>query len=52
VVGLAASLSAGALLDAVGWRTINALLLPWLLAAIVAISWLAYARRHAQRPAP
>lgn len=50
VVGLAASLSAGALLEAVGWRTMNALLLPWLLAAIIAIAWLGYARRHAQRP--
>ena len=40
VVGLAASLSAGALLQAMGWRLMNIILLPWLLIAIIAILWL------------
>jgi MFS family permease len=38
-VGLLGSLSAGALLELVGWRTMNALLLPWLAAAGLAIVW-------------
>jgi MFS family permease len=41
VLGLAASLCAGALLKAVGWQMLNALLLPWLAAAALAIVWLA-----------
>jgi MFS family permease len=40
VVGLLASLSAGALLDAVGWRVMNLMLLPWLLLALIAVAWL------------
>jgi len=39
-VGLACSLSAGALLQAVGWQTLNMLLLPWLGCAAVALAWL------------
>jgi predicted MFS family arabinose efflux permease len=45
IVGLLASLSAGALLAEAGWRTMNLLLLPWLLIAVVAVSWLGYSRR-------
>jgi predicted MFS family arabinose efflux permease len=37
LVGLLSALSAGPLLHAVGWRTMNLLLLPWLLAAAVAV---------------
>jgi MFS family permease len=40
VVGLASSLVAGVLLQAAGWRMLNAYLLPWLGAAIVSILWL------------
>ncbi len=39
-VGLACSLSAGALLQALGWQTLNMLLLPWLGAAALALAWL------------
>jgi len=46
VVSLAASLSAGALQQAVGWQTLNLLLLPWLGLAALAIVWLALARRR------
>ena len=45
VVGLAAALGAGILLEAIGWQLMNALLLPWLALAAAAILWL----RHAQR---
>jgi MFS family permease len=38
VVGLVSSLSAGALLQAVGWRLMNLMLLPWLLMAVVAVA--------------
>jgi MFS family permease len=44
VTGLAASLSAGALLDGTGWRGLNLVLLPWLAMAVIAISWLSYQR--------
>ena len=37
LVGLLAALGAGPLLDALGWRTMNLLLLPWLFAAAVAV---------------
>jgi MFS family permease len=40
-VGLGASLSAGALMEAIGWRAMNLALLPWLAAAAAAILWLA-----------
>ena len=36
VVGLASSLTAGVLLQIAGWRLMNAYLLPWLVAAIIA----------------
>jgi MFS family permease len=45
VVGLASSLTAGVLLQSAGWRLMNAYLLPWLVAAIVAIWWLGRRRR-------
>jgi MFS family permease len=45
IVGLASSLSAGALLHSVGWQTMNVVLLPWLLAAMLAIAWLGYSQR-------
>jgi len=47
VVGLAASLSAGALLKLVGWQSLNLVLLPWLGAAALAIAWLAWRRMPA-----
>ena len=40
VVGLAASLIAGLLLQTAGWSLMNAYLLPWLVAAVVAVMWL------------
>jgi MFS family permease len=40
VVGLLASLSAGALHNAIGWQTMNIWLLPWLLATAGAVLWL------------
>ena len=40
VVGLLASLSAGALHTAIGWQMMNIWLLPWLLATAVAVLWL------------
>ena len=40
VTGLLSSLSAGALLEALGWRMMNLVLLPWLLLALIAIWWL------------
>jgi MFS family permease len=39
LVGLVSALSAGALLDVFGWRLMNAILLPWLVIAVLAISW-------------
>ena len=51
VVGLASSLVAGVLLQAAGWRLMNAYLLPWLVAAIVSILWLGRVQRVAQRTA-
>jgi MFS family permease len=38
-VGLICSFSAGGLLRVFGWQTLNALLLPWLLAAALALVW-------------
>jgi MFS family permease len=49
MVGLASSLGAGALLNRVGWRLMNALLVPWLLATMIAVAWLGYQRRAAGR---
>jgi MFS family permease len=49
VVGLASSLTAGVLLQTAGWKLMNAYLLPWLAAAIIAILWLGHARSGAPR---
>jgi MFS family permease len=45
VIGVAASLAAGALLNLVGWQTLNLLLLPWLAAGALALLWLWLQRR-------
>jgi MFS family permease len=45
VVALVSSLSAGPLLHAVGWRLMNAMLIPWVLLAITALLWLWRAQR-------
>ena len=45
-VGLASSLAAGALLQLLGWQTLNVALLPWLGLAAFAILWLALQRRR------
>lgn len=42
LVGLAASLSAGALLEFASWQTLNVLLLPWLALAAAALLWLRF----------
>lgn len=47
LVGLAASLSAGALQNTIGWQTLNMLLLPWLALAAAAIVWLGRRRERA-----
>ncbi len=45
-VGLVSSLSAGALLQAIGWQRMNALLLPWTFTAILAVAWLGRRQRR------
>ncbi|MGH8517342.1 MAG: MFS transporter [Panacagrimonas sp.] len=40
VIGLACSMSAGALLDALGWSRLNLALIPWLLVAAASLVWL------------
>jgi len=50
VVGLASSLGGGLMLQAIGWRLMNVVLIPWLLAAVTAVVWLASARRAARLP--
>jgi MFS family permease len=52
VVGLISSLSAGVLLQALGWQTMNLMLLPWLFAAAVAILWLGQRSRNLYREEP
>lgn len=42
VVGLICSFSAGALLDMIGWKTMNIALIPWLVITIAALFWLHY----------
>jgi predicted MFS family arabinose efflux permease len=46
VVGLVCSLSAGALLQTVGWQMLNLLLLPWLALATLALLWFGYSQRQ------
>jgi MFS family permease len=45
VVGLAMSLSAGVLLEVLGWRLMNLALLPWLLSTVIALVWIGRAPR-------
>jgi len=47
-VGLACSLGAGALLQALGWQTLNLLLLPWLGLAALSLLWLGTRRSRIQ----
>lgn len=49
LVGLFGSLSAGALLQTIGWQAMNLLLLPWLAVAAGAVIWLR--RAEARQPA-
>jgi MFS family permease len=53
VIGLAASLAAGALQETVGWQMLNLMLLPWLGLAALALIWRAIGagRGGAERPA-
>ena len=48
IVGLCASLSAGALLKFAGWQNMNLFLLPWLGLAAAAIVWLGWTRGDQQ----
>jgi MFS family permease len=50
VVGLAASLTAGILQEAIGWQTMNLLLLPWLAVAAAATLWLGLRPGTAKAP--
>jgi len=50
VVGLMASLSAGALHSAIGWQMMNIWLLPWLAAAAGAVIWLQRSSRSRTVP--
>jgi MFS family permease len=50
LVGLAASLSAGALLQSLGWRQMNMALLPWLVMAVAALVWFGHAPASASSP--
>ena len=43
---LACSLGAGALLDTLGWQRLNLLLVPWLIAAGIALLWFAVRERR------
>lgn len=45
-VGLACSLGAAALLQALGWQALNTLLLPWLGLAALSLVWLGYSQRR------
>ncbi|MGV8840377.1 MAG: MFS transporter [Bauldia sp.] len=51
LVSLATSLGAGALQTAVGWQTLNLLLIPWLVIASAAILWLGGRRMPVLAPA-
>lgn len=47
-IGLISSLGAGALMQTVGWQSMNMLLLPWLAVAALAIVWLGWRRRESR----
>jgi len=49
-VGLACSFGAGALLQLLGWQTLNLVLLPWMAAAALALLWLGWKRDKTSRP--
>lgn len=49
-VGLTCSLGAGAMLQAIGWQAMNAVLLPWLALAAASILWLAFRSRMRRDP--
>ena len=42
IVGLICSFSAGALLDIIGWKTMNIALFPWLCLSTFSLFWLNY----------
>ena len=46
VVAFLSSLGAGVLLDAIGWRLMNVMLLPWLLMVVAAVWWLGHAHHR------
>lgn len=48
-VGLACSFSAGGLLEAFGWQTLNGMLLPWLATTALALIWFGSRTRRAER---
>lgn len=50
-VGLACSFSAGAMLQKLGWQTLNLALVPWMAAAALALVWLGWKRRRTLKPA-
>lgn len=52
IVGLACSFGAGGLLEAVGWQTLNGLLLPWLAIAALVLLWFSFRTSGGARPAP
>lgn len=47
IVGLSCSFSAGGLLEVLGWQRMNMVLIPWLLAAVLALVWLGWKQRAA-----
>ncbi|WP_296739034.1 MFS transporter [Mesorhizobium sp.] len=51
-VGLACSFSAGALLEALGWQTLNLILLPWLAAATAVLLWFGQRSRRTASAVP
>ncbi|MDI4665142.1 MFS transporter [Xanthobacter autotrophicus] len=46
IVGVATSLGAGAMLHLLGWQIMNAVLLPWLALAVLALVWLGWRERR------
>jgi hypothetical protein len=51
-VGLACSFGAGALLQVLGWQTLNLVLLPWMAAAALALLWLGWKRGKTAKAVP
>jgi MFS family permease len=52
VIGLACSMSAGGLLDALGWSVLNLALIPWLMLAAASLVWLGLRTRRFATAAP